>query len=141
MTEANTVDAVYNFMIERLKGIYADAGTANDLFEAVAAVQPESIADFEHRVRAVADFRKLPEADALAAANKRISNILRKAERPIPGAADPDLFEMDAERELHEQIKTPGGTDQTDDGRRQLWCHLAGPVGFAHRRSIDSSTT
>jgi len=104
VTVANNVDNVYNFMIERLKGIYTDAGTSYDLFEAVAAVQPVSIADFEHRVRAVADFRKLPEATALAAANKRISNIIKKAERPIPGAADPTLFEMDAERELHEQI-------------------------------------
>ncbi len=108
LKQANTVDAVYIFMIDRLKGIYADAGTPHDLFEAVAAVQPESIADFEHRVRAVSDFRKLPEASALAAANKRISNILRKAERPIAGAADPELFEMDAERELYEQITRLG---------------------------------
>jgi glycyl-tRNA synthetase beta chain len=106
VTQANNVDAVYSFMIERLKGIYADTGTTHDLFEAVAAVQPESIADFEHRVRAVADFLNLPEATALAAANKRISNILRKAERPIAGAADPELFEMDAERNLYSQINT-----------------------------------
>lgn len=70
----------------------------------MAAIQPDSIADFEHRVRAVSDFRNLPESAALAAANKRISNILRKAERPVAGAADPELFEMDAESELYEQI-------------------------------------
>ncbi|MGB5638413.1 MAG: glycine--tRNA ligase subunit beta [Sedimenticolaceae bacterium] len=104
LTESGTADQVYRFMLERLKGIYADAGAAPDVYEAVAAVQPESIADFEHRVRAVADFRTLPEADALAAANKRISNILRKAEQPIPGQPDPGLFEMDAERELYERI-------------------------------------
>ncbi|MBT8429521.1 MAG: glycine--tRNA ligase subunit beta, partial [Gammaproteobacteria bacterium] len=104
VTQANNVDTVYNFMIDRLRGIYTDIGTSHDLFEAVATVLPDSIADFEHRVRAVADFRKLPEATALAAANKRISNILRKAEQPVPGAADPALFEMDAERELYEQI-------------------------------------
>jgi glycyl-tRNA synthetase beta chain len=104
VTQANNVDTVYSFMIDRLRGIYAEIGTPHDLFEAVATVLPDSIADFEHRVRAVADFRKLPEAAALAAANKRISNILRKAEQPVPGAADPDLFEMDAEQELYEQI-------------------------------------
>ena len=104
VTQANNVDGVYHFMIERLKGIYTDAGIGYDLFEAVAAVQPDSIADFEHRVRAVSDFRKLPESAALAAANKRIGNIIRKADRPIPGAADPELFEMDAERELYELI-------------------------------------
>ena len=105
VSQANNVDTVYNFMIERLKGIYADAGTPHDLFEAVATVQPESIADFEHRVRAVTDFRKLAAAEALAAANKRIGNILRKADQAVPGAADPELFEMDAERELYEQIE------------------------------------
>ena len=105
VSQANNVDTVYNFMIERLKGIYADAGTSHDLFEAVATVQPESIADFEHRVRAVSDFRKLAAAEALAAANKRIGNILRKADQNVPGAADPELFEMEAERELHEQIE------------------------------------
>jgi glycyl-tRNA synthetase beta chain len=105
VSQANNVDTVYNFMLERLKGIYADAGTPHDLFEAVATIQPESIADFEHRVRAVTDFRKLTAAEALAAANKRIGNILRKAEQTVPGAADPELFEMDAERELYEQIE------------------------------------
>jgi glycyl-tRNA synthetase beta chain len=105
VSQANNVDTVYDFMIERLKGIYADAGTPHDLFEAVATVQPESIADFEHRVRAVTDFRKLAAAEALAAANKRIGNILRKADQNVPGAADPELFEMDAERELYEQIE------------------------------------
>jgi glycyl-tRNA synthetase beta chain len=105
VSQANNVDTVYNFMIERLKGIYADDGTPHDLFEAVATVQPESIADFEHRVRAVTDFRKLAAAEALAAANKRIGNILRKADQTVPGAADPELFEMDAERELYEQIE------------------------------------
>ena len=104
VTQANNVDTVYDFMVERLRGIYADIGTPHDLFDAVATVQPDSIADFEHRVRAVADFRSLPESTALAAANKRIGNILRKADQQVPGAADPELFEMDAERELYEQI-------------------------------------
>jgi glycyl-tRNA synthetase beta chain len=134
VTQANNVDAVYNFMIERLKGIYAEAGTAYDLFEAVAAIQPDSVADFEHRVRAVSDFRKLPESAALAAANKRISNILRKAEKPVPGAADPELFEQDAERELFAQIEQlaqeikPKMAESNYGGTLQALANLRGPV-------------
>ena len=104
ITERQVTEAVYAFMLERLKGLYTDSGTAYDVFEAVAAVQPGSIADFEHRVRAVTDFRALPEAEALAAANKRISNILKKAEDRIPDAVDPELFELTAEKELFDQI-------------------------------------
>ncbi|MDJ0740089.1 MAG: glycine--tRNA ligase subunit beta [Gammaproteobacteria bacterium] len=104
VTAADTVSAVYAFMIERLKGLYLDAGTPLDVFEAVAAVEPDSVADFEHRVRAVGDFRSLPEAEALAAANKRIGNILKKVEGVIPDSVDSALFELTAERDLHTQI-------------------------------------
>jgi glycyl-tRNA synthetase beta chain len=69
-------------------------------------VRPESIADFEHRVRAVSDFRSLPEAEALAAANKRIGNILRKADDEIPETVDPGLFELTAEKQLYDQIRS-----------------------------------
>jgi glycyl-tRNA synthetase beta chain len=99
-----TVDDVYHFMLERLKGLYLDNGTPLDVFEAVAAVRPESIADFEHRVRAVGDFRVLPEAEALAAANKRIGNILKKTDEAIPDTVDTALFELTAERDLYEQM-------------------------------------
>ena len=106
LTQTDTAEAVYGFMLERLKGLYAEAGTAHDVFDAVAAVQPESIADFEHRVRAVTDFRALPEAESLAAANKRIGNILKKAEQAVAASADPALFEVEAERDLFDQISS-----------------------------------
>ncbi len=110
LQEADTSEAVYAFLLERLKGLYAEGGTAHDVFEAVAAVQPDSVADFEHRVRAVSDFRALPAAEALAAANKRIANILKKATASVPDQADPDLFELTAEKELFDQINAV--TDQ-----------------------------
>ncbi len=108
--EDDTDDAVYHFMLDRLKGLYTDEGTAHDVFEAVAAVAPRSVADFEHRVRAVADFRALPEAEALAAANKRIGNILKKADGQIASQVDPDLFELTAEKVLFDQISHVGKT-------------------------------
>ncbi len=104
--EPDTANTVYRFMLERLKGLYSDSGTALDIFDAVAAVAPTSIADFEHRVRAVTDFRSLPEADALAAANKRIGNLLKKADSAIADRVDPDLFEVTAEKALFDQVNT-----------------------------------
>ena len=106
LSAEHSAAAVYEFMLERLKGLYTEAGTAYDVFEAVAAVQPPSVADFEHRIRAVSDFRNLPDALALAAANKRISNILKKVDESIPTQVDSELFELTAEKDLFEQIDT-----------------------------------
>jgi len=104
IAEADTVEQVEAFMLERLRGLYADKGIAGDLFDCVAAVRPHDLADFEKRVQAVSEFRALPEAEALAAANKRIGNILKKAEGEVSGTIDPDRFEEDAERTLDARI-------------------------------------
>lgn len=97
---ADVVNQVYNFMIERLKGIYHDEGIPVDIFDAVAVIKPETTADFDRRVKAVVAFRNLPEASSLAAANKRIHNILKKAGDKLPVSVDNSLFEHDEEREL-----------------------------------------
>jgi glycyl-tRNA synthetase beta chain len=99
------VDELYDFVIERLRGYYAEQGFTGEQFEAVLAVAPASLADFDRRLRAVAEFGRRPEALSLAAANKRVANILRKqAEEvgaPAVGAAvDPAHFQADAERDL-----------------------------------------
>jgi len=104
LTESDTVDQVEAFMLERLRGLYGDKGVAGDLFDAVAAVKPRDLSDFELRIQAVNSFRSLPEAEALAAANKRIGNILKKAEGEVPSTVDTGLFELNAERTLHDQI-------------------------------------
>lgn len=105
---AEVVDEVYDFMIERLKGIYQDRAIGVNVFEAVAAVKPESTADFDRRISAVVAFGKLPEAESLAAANKRIRNILKKAGETIPDQVDASLFQQPEERQLHAQINTIG---------------------------------
>jgi len=105
LTEQDAVEQVENFMLERLRGLYADRGLGGDLFDAVAAVKPHDLADFELRMQAVSSFRALPEAEALAAANKRISNILKKVEGEVPGEIDTERFELDAEHALHQQIQ------------------------------------
>jgi glycyl-tRNA synthetase beta chain len=99
-------DEVHAFVLDRLRGYYADQGFSADQFESVLAVSPDTLPDFDRRLRAVGEFARRAEAASLAAANKRVANILRKqAEEanaaPIPAAVDPAHFELDAERELH----------------------------------------
>ena len=112
----DTAAEVRRFMIERLRAWFADRSIPADVFNAVLARDPARPLDFAHRVRAVEAFRALPEAASLAAANKRIRNILRQAEQAgigIPPAGSPlsrggagsagvadSLFREDAERNL-----------------------------------------
>ena len=63
-----------------------------------------SLLDFDRRLKAIGEFAKLPEAEALAAANKRIRNILKKADIAIPSTVDTTLFVEDAERDLHAAV-------------------------------------
>lgn len=73
-------DEIYSFILDRLRAYYADKGVPPQQFEAVAALRPASLLDFNRRLLAIGAFALLPEAEALAAANKRIRNILKKAE-------------------------------------------------------------
>ncbi|HET9033033.1 MAG TPA: glycine--tRNA ligase subunit beta [Dokdonella sp.] len=93
-------DDIYAFITERLHNYYADQGIGSEAFEAVRVLAPSSLLDFDRRLRAVVEFAKLPEAQALAAANKRIGNILRQAGENMSGEIDRTLLESDAERDL-----------------------------------------
>ena len=95
---------LYDFIIDRLKGYYADKGVPATHFNAVAELKPASLYDFDRRIDAIGIFAQLPEAEALAAANKRIRNILRKAEGEIPGTIDASLLREPAESELAEAV-------------------------------------
>ncbi|MDO4627421.1 MAG: glycine--tRNA ligase subunit beta [Pasteurellaceae bacterium] len=83
LTNNNVVDDVVDFMLGRFRAWYQDEGIAVDVIQAVLARRPTRPADFDARVRAVAHFRTLDSAQALAAANKRVSNILAKVEGEI----------------------------------------------------------
>ncbi|MFZ7256450.1 glycine--tRNA ligase subunit beta [Avibacterium avium] len=83
LTNSNVVDDVVDFMLGRFRAWYQEEGIAVDVIQAVLARRPTRPADFDARVRAVAHFRTLDAAEALAAANKRVSNILAKAEGEI----------------------------------------------------------
>lgn len=96
---------LYDFIIDRLRGYYADKGVPATHFNAVAELKPVSLYDFDRRIDAIGIFAALPEAEALAAANKRIRNILRKAEGAIPGMVNPALLAEPAESELAEAVE------------------------------------
>ena len=83
LTNKNVVDDVVDFMLGRFRAWYQDEGIAVDVIQAVLARRPTRPADFDARVRAVSHFRTLDSAEALAAANKRVSNILAKADAAI----------------------------------------------------------
>ena len=83
LTNQNVVADVVDFMLGRFRAWYQDEGIAVDVIQAVLARRPTRPADFDARVRAVSHFRTLDSAEALAAANKRVSNILAKVDAAI----------------------------------------------------------
>jgi len=113
------VDELIEFIYDRLRGYYAEQGFSAGQFDAVRAVEPETLTDFDRRLRAVAEFARLPEAQALAAANKRIGNILRQAGDPAGGKVDAGLLDAGAETELSRQIDAAAGSiaPWVDQGR------------------------
>ena len=96
----DTAELVYAFVRERLRGYYLERGTPNDVCAAVFANDPSAPAEVARRLHAVSNFRALPAAQALAAANKRIANILKKLDTPPPTAIDKARLVDPAEREL-----------------------------------------
>lgn len=98
------IDETFDYVMERLKAYYQDQGINTDTVDAVAGLRPQKPLDFDHRVKAVAEFRHLPEAEPLAAANKRISNIIKKAEADIPDSVDEGLLAEPQEIALYNTI-------------------------------------
>ncbi len=129
------IDEIIDFILDRLRSYYADQGVTPQQFEAVAALMRPiaaraapttagdsvgaaqaaiaghsvnasgSLLDFDRRLKAIGEFAKLPEAEALAAANKRIRNILKKSADGIADTVNPALFAEDAERDLHAAVE------------------------------------
>jgi glycyl-tRNA synthetase beta chain len=93
-------EQVYEFILERLRGYALERGFRHDEFEAVLALRPARLPDFEKRLEAVREFRRLPAAESLAAANKRIRNILRKAEEEVVANVDDHALVDAAEKNL-----------------------------------------
>lgn len=103
-TGSALIDKVYDFLLDRLRTYYADRELPFDVFDAVRARRPARPLDFDRRVRAVAEFRALPQAASLAAANKRSANILAKLDIPPATTLDPSLLELPAEQTLAREL-------------------------------------
>ena len=103
LLSANVVDEVYAFTLERLKNYLANDYKADEI-DAVLALAPTQLNEVGAVLAAVAQFKALPEAATLAAANKRVKNILKKAEGDI-ATVNPALFAEDAERALFDAIQ------------------------------------
>lgn len=104
-TEQDAAEQVLNYLFERLRGYAAEQGFSNLVFESVLAVRPSSPLDYMNRLNAVAEFEKLEQAESLAAANKRIANILRKNNIDETVAElDQSLFTEEAEKALAEKL-------------------------------------
>ncbi|WP_336367818.1 glycine--tRNA ligase subunit beta [Marinobacter sp. C2H3] len=96
LTEADAADAVVDYMLERFRAHYEEQGIGAEVYLAVHARRPTRPLDFDRRVKAVEAFRQLPEAQALAAANKRVSNILTKQGGDDVGETVNDALLQDA---------------------------------------------
>jgi glycyl-tRNA synthetase beta chain len=96
---------VQDFIFDRLRARYEDEGVEVAVYQAVRAVSPTSPLDFDQRVQAVQAFRALPQAAALAAANKRVSNLLSKAEGQVATIVQAHHFDSPSEFALNAAIQ------------------------------------
>lgn len=96
-------DNVVDFLLGRFRAWYQDQAISVDVIQAVLARRPTVALDFDRRVKAVAEFRTNPQAEALAAANKRVSNILAKSDEQL-GPVQPDLLVESAEKALYDVL-------------------------------------
>ena len=100
---------VYDYVIERLRAYYVEGGAGvavtAEMFDAVLATRPRSALDFDARLRALVQFLQLPDAASLAAANKRIANILKKVTEPVGDTVDASRLMDPAEQVLAEQVE------------------------------------
>ena len=107
---ADKVDAskveqdVFEYILERLRAYYLDRGVLADVFDAVSALSPSRPLDFDNRIKAVTAFRELAEAESLAAANKRVGNILKKSAGDNIVEVNEALLSEDAEKKLYQTL-------------------------------------
>lgn len=125
LTQASVSDEVLDFMLGRFRAWYEGEGFGVDVIQAVLARRPTNPADFDRRVKAVAEFRKLDAALALAAANKRVANILAKVTEAIPASINSTLLSEEAEQALYKAIVAEQAYQATVSSYAEGLSHLA----------------
>ncbi|MDQ2069798.1 glycine--tRNA ligase subunit beta [Natronospira bacteriovora] len=124
---------IFEFLMERLRAWYREQGVRPEVFEAVAAIRPAQPADFHRRLKAVQAFLGLEASESLSAANKRIGNLLRKAEEDgeTVSTADAAKLSEPAEKALAEALDKAGraAASESDYSRRlEILAELREPV-------------
>lgn len=109
---AGLTDTVFDYITERLRSLYQEQGIRFEVFAAVMGVNPSHPLDIDQRVNAVQAFAGLPEAEALASANKRVMNLLAKAPAELDSRVQEELLSQDEEQELLQRINELG--EQSD---------------------------
>ncbi|MBH3409974.1 glycine--tRNA ligase subunit beta [Pseudomonas putida] len=122
---AGLAEQVLEFIFDRLRARYEDEGIDVATYLSVRALKPASALDFDQRVQAVQAFRKLPEAEALAAVNKRVSNLLSRAEGAIADQVEPKYFDNANEFSLYSAIQQADQAVQPMAAARQYSESLA----------------
>ncbi len=107
-SSSELADDVFSFVLDRMRGYYADQGIGSETFDAVRATNPHSLLDFDRRIHAVHEFAALPEAKALASANKRIGNVLRQSDQVAVAQINRELLEAGAETVLADELERIG---------------------------------
>lgn len=125
LTQQSVSDEVLDFMLGRFRAWYEGEGFGVDVIQAVLARRPTNPADFDRRVKAVAEFRKLDAALALAAANKRVANILAKVTETIPASINSALLSEEAEQALYKAIVAEQAYQATVRSYAEGLSHLA----------------
>jgi glycyl-tRNA synthetase beta chain len=140
------VNEIYDFLMERLRAYYLEgagaapvpgrAAVTTEMFDAVLATRPASSVDFDARLKALSTFLDLPEAASLTAANKRISNILRKANTTPPAEVDVTQLREEAEVRLYDAMRGLRDAVSTETGRR-LYTDALGRLALL-RPAVDT---
>lgn len=134
---ADTASEVLAYLQERMRAHYLEAGYPAESFDAVLATLTTRPLDFDSRMQALAAFRERPEAESLAAANKRIANILRKSEAAdVPQTVDASRLLVPAEKNLHEAVDAVAAKVTADISSRRYDAALASLAGL--RPAIDA---
>jgi glycyl-tRNA synthetase beta chain len=127
-----TADDAYDYVLERLRAYYlegagraaATAAISTEMFDAVLATQPRSPLDFDARLQALAAFLQLPEAASLTAANKRIANILRKADEAPRAGVDVAVLQAPAEVRLFDAMRAVASAVSNTTAQREYTASL-----------------
>jgi glycyl-tRNA synthetase beta chain len=132
----DTVGTVLDYMFDRLPALYEEQGVSIDMFRAVRGSGCTEPGDFDRRLRAVRDFCARPEAEALAAANKRVSNILAKSDAGEPSEVSADLLVEGAEKTLAAAIDQAAAENRADLERADYTAALTRLAGL--REPVDA---